>query len=169
MQKKRRLKLNLITNLGLLLSGSVMALSGFVMQFGFHMGHQGNIDENNPVIGMSYSGWSSCHKISIIILSFFIIFHIALHWEWYKTVIKIKLSPRNKLVITLTIIFISVGVTGYIPWLMKLLGGSDWTRKIFIEVHDKITFLLFAGLIIHVTKRFRWFINAIEKAKKSGD
>jgi predicted neutral ceramidase superfamily lipid hydrolase len=118
---------------------------------------------------MYYPAWSSCHKISIIIMSFLIIFHIALHWEWYKTVIRKKLLSRNKLVITLAIIFIIVGVTGYIPWLVKLLGGSDWTRRIFIEVHDKITFLLFACLIIHVTKSFRWFINAVEKVKKSGD
>ena len=165
MQKKRRLKLNLITNLGLLLSGIVMALSGFVMQFGFHMGHQGVIDENNPVLGMSYSGCSICHKISIIILSFLVIFHIALHWEWYKTVIRKKLFSRNKLVVTLTIILIIVGVTGYIPWSIKILGGSDWTRKIFIEVHDKITFLLFVCLVIQVTKSFRWFVAALAKVK----
>src|SRR5512138_1723266 len=133
------------------------------MQFGYQMGHQGSIDENNPILGMYYPAWSSCHKISIIIMSFLIIFHIALHWEWYKTVIRKKLLSRNKLVITLAIIFIIVGVTGYIPWLVKLLGGSDWARRIFIEVHDKITFLLFACLIIHVTKSFRWFISAIEK------
>lgn len=124
MLKKRRLTLNLITNLGLLLSGLAMASSGFVMQFGYHMGHQGSIDENNPVLGMYYSAWSSCHKTSIIIMSFLIIFHIALHGEWFKTVIRKKLLSRNKLVITLSIIFISVGVTGYIPWLVKLLGGG---------------------------------------------
>lgn len=167
MPKERLLKFNLITNLGLLLAGAAMALSGFVMQFGYHVGHHGNIDENNPVFGMYYSGWSNSHKISIVILSLLIIVHIALHWEWYKTVMTKKLLARNKLAITLTIIFIIVGVTGYIPWLMKLLGGSDWTRKIFVAVHDKITFLLFAYLVIHVTKRFRWFVTALAKVKKS--
>ncbi len=161
--------MNLVTNLGLLLSGMGMALSGFIMQFGYHMGHGGSIDENYPVLGIYYSGWSNSHKISIVIASLLIIVHIVLHWEWYKTVITKKLLARNKLVITLTIIFMIVGVTGYIPWLMKLLGGLDPTRKIFVEVHDKITFLLFAYLVIHVTKNFRWFVNAFAKVKRSGD
>ena len=169
MQKKRRLKLNLITNLGLLLAGAAMAISGFVMQFGYHMGHHGNSDENNPVLGMYYSGWSNSHKISIVIASLLIIVHIVLHWEWYKTIITKKLLARNKFVITLTIIFMIVGVTGYIPWFVKLWGGSDWTRKIFVEIHDKMTFLLFVCLVIHVTKRFRWFVTAFAKIKKSGD
>ena len=169
MQKKAHPIMNLITNLGLLLSGAAMAFSGFVIQFGYHMGHHGSIDENNLILGMYYSGWSNSHKISIVISSLFIIAHIALHREWYKTVIKKKLFARNKLAIALPFIFIVVGVTGYISWLMKLLGGSEVTRRIFVEVHDKITFVLFVCLIIHVTKSFRWFLTAIEKMKRTDD
>lgn len=161
--------MNLITNLGLLLAGMAMALTGFVMQFGFHLGHHGSIDEKNPFWGMYYSGWSNSHKVSVVIVSLLFISHIVLHGKWYETIIKKKLLARNKLVVTLTIIFLMAGITGYIPWLMKLLGGSDPTRKIFIEVHDKITLVLFASLVIHVVKSFRWFVAAFAKVKKSSD
>lgn len=166
MQKKSRLVISLATNLGLLGMGSVMAFSGFSIQFSYHMGHHGSIDNNNPVLGMYYLGWSNIHKISIIIVSILIIVHITLHWNWYTTVVQKRLFAKNNLVITLTIIFVIVAITGYIPWLMKLAGGSDVIAKIFIEVHDKITFVLFAYLIVHVTQRNRWFIASFEKTRK---
>jgi len=168
MQKKSRLILNMITNIGLLLTGTAMALSGFVIQFGYHMGHHGRIDEHNLVLGMYYSGWSNSHKITIVIVSFLIMAHMALHGEWYKTVVKKNLFARNKLVVALTIIFIMMAVTGYISWWITLADGSDAARKIFVEVHDKLAFVLFACLIFHVAKSFRWFIASFEKMKKSG-
>ncbi len=167
MQKKSRLILNMITNVGLLLTSIAMALSGFVIQFGYHMGHHGGIDEHNLVLGMYYSGWSNSHKITIVIASFLIMAHMALHGEWYKTVVKKNLFARNKLVTTLTIIFIMMAITGYISWLVTLADGFDAVRRILVEVHDKLAFVLFAYLIIHVAKRFRWFITSFEKMKKS--
>lgn len=167
MQKKRRLILSFLINLGLLLTGMVMALSGFIMQFGYHMGHHGSIDESMPVLGLYYAGWSNSHKMAIVAVSLLIMAHIVLHGDWYGTVVKKKLFVRNKLVITLSAIFIIVAVTGYVPWFIKLAGGSDLTRKVFVEVHDKITIVLFAYLTIHVTKTFRWFITSFGKIKNS--
>ena len=167
MQKKRRLILSLTTNLGLLLSGMAMAVSGFIIQFGYHMGHHGGIDETRPILGLCYAGWSNSHKMAITAVSLLMVAHIALHWDWYRKVVKKKLFAGNKLVISMTAIFILVAATGYIPWFIKLAGGSDLMRKIFVEVHDKITFFLFACLMIHVTKTFRWFIAFWGKMNKS--
>lgn len=167
MQKKRRLILSFFINLGLLLTGAVMALSGFIIQFGFHMGHHGSIDESLPVLGLYYAGWSISHKTAIVAVSLLIMVHIALHGDWYRAVVKKRLFARNKLVITLSAIFIIVAVTGYVPWFIKLAGGSDLTRKVFVEVHDKITIVLFACLLIHLAKTFRWFITSFEKMKNT--
>lgn len=72
------------------LTGFAMALSGFVIQFAYLIGNRGNIDRNNLALGIDDAGWSSIHKLSTVIISFFIIAHIILHWTWYKTIVRKK-------------------------------------------------------------------------------
>ena len=142
-----------IINSGLLLFGSVMAFSGLLIQFNYHMGNHGDIDMNAVVSGISYGGWSDIHLISIILVSILMVYHFILHWKWYKTIVKKNLIAKNKQVIALTIIFILAAITGYASWLNKLTGGEDITSKAFIEIHDKIAILLFVFLILHVVKK----------------
>ncbi len=157
--------LRFMINLGLLLSGSVMALSGLLIQFNYHMGNHGGIDATDLVIGISYSGWSDIHKISILFVSAFMVFHVIVHWKWYVTIIRKNLIGKNKQVIGLSIVFLLVAITGYIPWLVKLTGGEDSTRKLFIEIHDKIALILFVYLMLHVIKRLKWFLLAFRRLR----
>ena len=153
-------------NLGLLLFGSAMVFSGVLIQLSYHMGDHGEIDKSHLVLGLNYFNWSDLHLISIILVSIGMVFHIALHWKWYKTVIlKKKLVVRNQQAVILTIVFVLVAVTGYISWFIKLSGGPDLSRKFYIEIHDKITWVLLGYLIFHVTKRFKWYLTAFEKVK----
>jgi len=147
-------------NLALLFSGSLMAFSGLLIQIVYHMGNHGGVGTNNTTLGINYSGWSDIHKISIIFVSIFMIFHTILHWKWYKTILRKKRFDWNKQVITLSVVFILTAITGYIPWLIQLTGGLDITRKIFIEIHDKLALIFFVYLILHIVKRLKWFIPA---------
>ncbi len=156
-----------LINLGLLLFGSVMVFSGILLQISFHMGHHGGIDTNQLVLGLNYFNWADIHKISIVLVSIGMVFHIILHWKWYKTVVrKKKLIVKNQQAVVLTIIFILVAITGYISWLIKLSGGPDLTRKFYIEIHDKITWVLLVYLIFHITKRFKWYFKTYGMVKK---
>jgi hypothetical protein len=158
---------NFLINLGLLLFGSAMVFSGLLLQLSYHMGHHGEIDTNNLVLGLNYFNWSDIHLISIFLVSIGMIFHIILHWKWYKTILqKKKLVVKNQQAIILTIIFILVAITGYISWFIKLRGGSDLNRNLFLEIHDKITWVLLVYLIFHVTKRFKWYFTTYKKVKK---
>jgi hypothetical protein len=49
MQKKSRLVLSFVTNLGLLLTESAVVFTGFKIQLEYHMGHHGSIDKGNLV------------------------------------------------------------------------------------------------------------------------
>jgi hypothetical protein len=158
--------LRFVINLGLLLFGSVMAFSGLLIQFSYHMGNHGGIDTNNMVLGINYSGWSEIHKAAIIMVSVLMIFHIIQHWEWYKTIVKKHLVTKNLQAITLSIIFIFVAITGYIAWLIRLAEGDDTTRKGFIEIHDKLALILFVYLILHISKRLKWFMTSLYKLRK---
>ncbi len=162
---REKLKLVFIVNLGLLIFGLAMSFSGFVIQFKYHMGHNSGIETDNTVLGIGYYNWTNIHKISIIIISILVTYHFFLHWKWYKTIIIKKLAARNKLQIILSIVFILVAITGYIPWIINLSGGSEIVRKFFIEIHDKIAILLFVLLTIHLTNRLKWYITTLDRLK----
>jgi hypothetical protein len=157
--------LSYIINSALLCSGFVMAFSGLLIQINYHMGNHGAIDINHMTFGINYWAWSEIHKIVIIIVSIFMIFHMIRHWKWYKIVIKKSLFSKNKLVILLSIVFIITAISGYIPWLISLTGGEEESRKMFIEFHDKIALFLFVLLVLHVSKRLKWFLTYFGKLK----
>ncbi|RJR42556.1 MAG: DUF4405 domain-containing protein [Desulfobacteraceae bacterium] len=165
--EKKSLTLSFPINLGLLLTGFTTAFSGFVIQFAYHMGYHGHMDQISLVLGMDYGGWSDIHKVSIVIISLLAVVHIVLHWRWYKTVVRKRLLGKNRVVLTLTILFVVVALTGYIPWVIDLAGGREEVRKGFIEVHDKLTFILIPYLVIHVIRRMRWFIGSYRRLKGS--
>jgi len=150
-------------NLCLLISGFFTVFSGILIQVKYHMGNHGNISTNDHVFRMSYYEWSDTHKISIVVLSVLTIFHFVMHWKWYKIVIKKWLIIKNKQVITLTILFILVAFTGFIPWFIHLMKGAEMLRKAFIEIHDKLALILSVYFILHVIKRLKWFFTTFEK------
>lgn len=149
------------TNLCLLSASSVMVLSGLVIQIHYHMKH---LEKNRLIFGIDYFEWSDIHKISIVLVSLFAINHIILHWKWYRAVVQKKKYARHHLVLQLTVVFLLVAISGYLPWLIDLADGSYTTRKTFIEIHDKLALVLFLHLIIHVAKarRLKWFVNSLK-------
>jgi hypothetical protein len=152
-----------INNFGLLISGLFTVFSGLLIQVEYHMGNHGTFEMNDHVMGISYYEWSDIHKISIIIFSLLMIFHVSLHWKWYKVVIRKRLVAKNRQVFTLSVILILVAVTGLIPWIIDLMEGDGMLRKDFIEIHDKLAIILSVYLILHVIKRLKWFFTTIEK------
>jgi ferredoxin len=154
-----------IVNLGLLIFGLAMSISGFVIQLKYHMGHNPELESGNSSLGIGYDNWTNIHKTSIIIISILMIYHFFMHWKWYKTIIINKLVSKNKLQMILSIVFILVAITGYIPWIINLSGGSDISSKFLIEIHDKIAILLFVLLTIHTTNRLKWFATTLDKFK----
>lgn len=148
-------------NFGLFFSGLVMVFSGLLIQIEYHIGNHGRIDINKAVWGLSHSNWSMIHKIFVIIFSFFMVYHIILHWRWFKTVITKNMITKNKLVITLSIVFLLIALTGFSPWLINLAGGDASIREVFIEIHDKIALILIVLLVFHIIKKLKWFKTAL--------
>src|SRR5690554_1191696 len=103
---------SLIINSGLLFSGFLTVFSGLLIQFQYHLGHH---SKEIYSLGLDYSSWSLVHKIAIVLLTILAVFHIALHWKWYTTVIGKRLLNKNKQVITLSVIFFVAAITGMIP------------------------------------------------------
>lgn len=179
-RNKKRTFNNFIINNLLLVVGLAMMFSGLVMQIGFHMGgHQEDvhgaqpqsipyeqlrvIDTTKIVCGFNYTDWSTIHKVVIVLFSLLMIYHTYIHWKWYKGVITKHLIGKNRQVIILSALFLFVSVTGLVPWLIDLSGGTGSLRMLFIEIHDKITLILIVFLILHIIKRLKWFSSTFEK------
>jgi hypothetical protein len=161
MTARSRLLLSFVTNLALLPTGVAMVVSGFAMQFGYHIGHHGSIDASRVFWGMDFAAWSATHKTSIMLGALLTLVHVRSHWRWLQAVVSKRLFAKNWLTVTLTTLFVAAAVTGYIPWIVDLADGSASARKVLIEVHDKLTLALSVCLAIHVVGRVRWFfVNA---------
>lgn len=154
-----------IVNLGLFVFGIGSAFSGMLIQVKYHMGNHGNIAINDSVFGINYHGWTVVHKISIVLLSLFMIYHVYQHWKWYKVVVTKRLFAKNQQVLIFSFLFVVVAVTGLTPWFIDLLKGDEIQRKAFIEIHDKIAIILTIYLILHIIKRMKWFLTTYEKIK----
>lgn len=155
-----------IINLGLFISGLATIFSGMSIQIKYHIGNHGNIAINDNLFGINYQGWSTIHKIAIVILFVLMIYHIYHHWKWYKAMITKKLITKNLQVFTLSLLFVLVAITGLIPWSIDLQKGDEMLRKVFIEVHDKFAIIFSIYLILHIFKRLKWFINSLERIRK---
>ena len=179
-QQKRNLLRFLINNL-LILTGMITAISGFVIQVGFHIGSEarqrglyahsqpaiieqrGKIVPDGTVWGIDYTTWSVIHKSAIVLLSLLMIYHFIVHRKWYKAVFTKGLANKNIQVITLSFLFAVTALTGLVPWIVDLSGGNDSVRTVLIEIHDKVTILLTIFLILHVSGRIKWFKISYKK------
>jgi hypothetical protein len=173
-QRNTHISSFMVNNL-LLLSGSLMIVSGFVLQLGFHIGNQsrvrermthshntnfeqvGTIDPTDAVWNIDYSTWSILHKIAIVFFTVSMIYHLIIHWKWYKSVFGKQLVSKNRQSIILSFLFLSVALTGLIPWFIDLSGNKSFLRLFLIEIHDKLAILFVIYLLLHVVKRIKWF------------
>lgn len=154
-----------IINLGLFIFGIASVLSGMLIQLKYHMGNHGNNTMNGSMFGINYQGWSVIHKISIVVLTVLMIYHIYQHWKWYKIVITKRLFAKNQQVLIFSLLFVLVLITGLTPWIIDLLEGDEILRKTFIEIHDKVAIILTIYLILHIIKRMKWFFTTFEKVR----
>ena len=184
-QKTRLFRIFIINNL-LLFSGLATVLSGLVLQLGFHIGGQDrhhtsgyhiqpqtmdyerirNLDTDKTIWHLNYYDWSTVHKVSIVLFSLFMAYHIYTHWKFYKILIYKRLIGNNIQVITLSGLFLLVAATGLIPWFIDLSGATSDLRLFLIEIHDKIALILIFCFILHLIKRNKWFAITYAKLKK---
>ena len=144
---------NFTINLFLLVFGITTVLSGALIQVGYHMGHHGTIDACKSIFGLDYGSWSDVHKLSIVLFSVWMGWHIGRHLKWYRAVIEKRRVAKRGAVLILSFCFLSVAVTGFVPWCIDGLNGNVVLRKIFIEIHDKLTLIFVACVVWHVAGR----------------
>lgn len=137
-----------------------------LLQIQYHIGNHGQIAINDTSLGIDYHGWTVVHKVAIVALTLFMMYHFYHHWTWYKTVITKKRFVKNQQVLVFSLLFLCVAMTGLMPWFIHLFSGDEVQRKGLIEVHDKLAILLSIYLVLHITKRLKWYMSAFKKQQK---
>lgn len=82
----------------------------FYPQVKYHMGNHGNIAINDNIFEIDYHSWSLIHKISIVVLTVLMFYHVYYHWKWYKAVITKRLVTKNQQVLILSLLFVLDGL-----------------------------------------------------------
>jgi hypothetical protein len=184
--REKRIFNNFLINTLLIVFGLIIVLSGLALQLGYHRGEPGvhqigvhevqhqsmryeqvrGFDTSKIVCGFNYPAWSAIHKFAIVFFSLLMIYHICAHWKWYEGVIAKHLIRKNIQVITLSVLFLLVVLTGFIPWIVDLSGNSIVAQIFFIEIHDKLALFFILFLVLHIVKRAKWFATVYEKLKK---
>lgn len=152
---------NSVRNL-LLLTGTATAITGFILQLGFHIGRperfQGHrlqsIIPHETIWGLAQSDWSTIHKVTILLFLALTTYHVIKHATWYRNVLSRKPVRDKRQTRALSVLFVLVALTGLTPWWLDFFGYSKDMRLILIELHDKLSILLTICLLLHVRKRF---------------
>lgn len=144
-----------MVNIGLFVSGLAAIFSGLTIQGEFHMGNHGHVAGTHTVCGMGYEWWTDFHKVSIVVLSLLMIYHLWGHWKWYKLVLQKGLWAKNRQVLILSVLFFLVALTGFVPWFIDSVNGDHGVRMVLIEIHDKLTIVFSIFLILHIIRRFK--------------
>ncbi len=148
----------------LLMTGTASVVSGFILQLGFHVGRTARGHGQDPFLatthhntslwGLTQPNWSTIHKVAIVLFLVLTTFHVIKHAMWYRKALSSKPVPQKRQTLVLSVVFVLVALTGLIPWWLDICGYSQEMRFILIELHDKLTLVLTAYLVLHILKRF---------------
>jgi hypothetical protein len=140
-------------NLSLLLVGIMMVGSGLLLQFSYHMGHHDGIVVTDTILGGDYYFWSWFHRLVAILFTLLLVLHWIRNFKWVQGVLKKRLLGKHRQVFIFSAIFIFAALTGFSAWAFSLLPEGELLQKGGIEIHDKITLVLFVFLALHVWQR----------------
>jgi len=178
MERRNKNLLGFTVNSLLIVFGIETMLTGYVLQIGFHIGNEGRqpqrteqveqlrqIDPTQTVWNIDYTTWTVLHKVVIVILLLLMVYHLVTHWKWYVGVFSKHVAHKNKLMVTLTVLFLLVTFTGIIPWAINIISCGAQSRFFLIELHDRLAIFLTVFLLWHIIKKLQWYVNTYRKLK----
>lgn len=122
----------------------VSAISGF----GLHVAGHGSSHE-------IWHNWAVFHVLGSILFLIAVIFHVAMHLEWYKGIIKKRIGSKSKVTAVLSVIFLLLSVTG-----LALLGINGANSLLGLW-HYKIGVITIVIALGHVIKRLPVFRKSL--------
>ena len=141
-----------LINISLLLAGFVSLLSGFLIQFTYHIGHAAATDEGRIVWGWDRPTWALCHQLSSAVLLAVVAWHLYLNRKplfagWKRAGAWRRQSPIFFALFTLAV------ATAMIAWIAAQVFYHPLAEHVAVEVHDKVVIPMSILLALHVWER----------------
>ncbi len=139
-------------NLGLLGTGTVSAVSGFLIQVRYHMGHRRLVGAADPVWGCSHATWALIHQIASVLLAGIAAWHLYPNRKALAASLVRAAAWRTQGPFLFTLFSLAV-VTSLAAWFAAETGGGRLVERGFVEIHDKLVIPMSVLLVLHVWRR----------------
>lgn len=137
-------------SLVLLIGGAASTLSGFLIQFRFHMGRA---PRGTRVWGWNCATWATFHQISSLLLLTIATWHLVLNRKALVAILK-RRGAWHRQGPLLFALFAIASVIALIAW----LAPNALTEHGLVEIHDKLVIPMAVLLVMHVWQRRRRLI-----------
>jgi hypothetical protein len=134
-------------NLGLLVTGVPCLVTGFLIQFAYHMHHGLAGRATRMVWGLGYPTWAFLHQLSSAFFVGLVVWHLILNRKplmaWFK----------RREGAFLASLFTLATVTALAAWTAGKLCDSEPVEHALVEIHDKLAIPMSVLAILHVWRR----------------
>ncbi len=142
----------------------MLAATGIVLQFHYHMEH---LPDGQLVAGLDRATWLLLHRIAAAVSLAGITAHCILHRRFIAATTRRILDRRSMANVLssyyLFILIIPTAITGMAPWIT--LNGNTHARLLFVEIHDKLALVLIAFSLVHIGSRAGWMLKTYQRLK----
>ncbi len=95
-----------------------------------------------------WHNWAVLHVITSMLFLVATIYHVVMHWPWYKGIIKRGMGRKSKVTLTLSFIFAAVSITGAV--LILAVEGANSSIGLW---HYRISLGIIALSLAHIATR----------------
>lgn len=139
-------------NLGLLGTGAVSLVSGFLIQFTYHMHHGVAVRGTRLVWGLGYPAWALIHQIASALMLAVAGWHLWLNRKPLLALLKRDGRWRRQAPIFFVLFTLAV-ITAVVAWTAGKLFDGQVTERALVEIHDKLTIPMSVLLVLHTWQR----------------
>lgn len=133
----------------------VVFIVSTISGFGLHVAGHGNDHE-------VWHNWAVFHIAGSVLFLVAIVFHLEVHWGWYKGITKKGIGRKSKVTVVLSTVFLLLSVTGII-----LLGVNGANSPLGL-CHYKTGIIMTVIAIGHIIKRFPALRKSLNTRKSAG-
>lgn len=141
-----------LLNLGLLGTGLLSAVSGFLIQFTYHMHHGAAVRATRLVWGLGYQAWAVVHQVSSVLMLVIALWHLWLNRKPLLALLK-RAGHGRRQARALFVLFTIAVVTALVAWIAGTLFDGKLVERALVEVHDKIVIPMAILMVMHTWQR----------------
>lgn len=148
-----------LINIGLLTTGLAALVSGFLIQFCYHMGHQASSGASGAssaagrtVWGWDHATWAVFHQIASALMLAFAAWHLLLNRKPLFATLRRGGAWRGRGPLLFTLFTLAVA-TSLSAWAVGAIFDYRFAERAFVEIHDKVVLPMSVLLVLHVWER----------------